>query len=211
MILTQTHLNARREGARKLLGSPQAMHAAVLSGFPAGVTETRPLWRVDNTDPLRPTLYVVSETRPDLTHLDEQAGWPTHPSARSRSYNEFLASLSAGQEWAFRLTANPTHRGAVNGVKKVLGHVTVAQQTAWLHVRATALGVSLGKEAEPTFQLSGRDVIQFRRGDSRITLSRATFDGTLRVMDADLLRVALRTGIGRGKAYGCGLLTLAHP
>ena len=42
----------------------------------------------------------------------------------------------------------------------------------------------------------------------QVTLRQARFDGTLRVVDAAVLRTALVQGIGRGKAYGCGLLTL---
>jgi CRISPR system Cascade subunit CasE len=35
------------------------------------------------------------------------------------------------------------------------------------------------------------------------------FEGILRVEDAERLRTALITGIGRGLPYGCGLLSLA--
>lgn len=211
MILTRTHLNIRRPGARKLLGSPQAMHAAVMSGFPPGVDPGRPLWRVDLDDPLRPTLFVVSPTRPDMTHLEEQAGWPSAPTTVSAPYTLLLDALEVGQQWAFRLTANPTHRATIDGVQKVLAHVTVAQQTAWLVSRQEALGVSLGDADQPTFHLTGREVRRFRRDTSTVTLARATFDGTLNVTNPDLLRTALTAGVGRGKAYGCGLLTLAKP
>lgn len=99
MILTRTYVNARRMGAKKLLSNPQAMHAAIMSGFPPGADPGRPLWRMDAFDPLRPAVYVVSETRPDLTHLEEQAGWPTHASTESADYDAFLASLVEGQGW----------------------------------------------------------------------------------------------------------------
>ena len=38
--------------------------------------------------------------------------------------------------------------------------------------------------------------------------STPSFEGLLRVTDAALFREALTRGIGRGKAYGLGLLTL---
>ena len=44
-----------------------------------------------------------------------------------------------------------------------------------------------------------------------MTLGVATFEGVLEVTDPDALRRALTHGIGRGKAYGCGLMTLARP
>ncbi len=36
-----------------------------------------------------------------------------------------------------------------------------------------------------------------------------TYEGMLRVENADLLKQALVDGVGRGKAYGMGLLTVA--
>ena len=211
MILTRTYLNARRPGARKLLGSPQAMHAAILSGFPPGASGDRPLWRVDLDDVLRPTLYVLSGDRPDFTHLEEQAGWPTLPTSQSASYDPFLESLADGQQWAFKLTANPTHRATIDGRSKVLAHVTTDQQLQWLLDRAGRRGMDIGSSDEPTATVVGREVRRFSRDGSTVTLGTATFVGVLRVTGPDLLRAALTQGIGRAKAYGCGLMTLARP
>ena len=211
MILTRTHLNARRQGAHKLLASPQAMHAAILSGFPPGHTVGRTLWRLDPDDALRPTLYVLSPGRPDLTHLEEQAGWPSHPTTVAASYAPLLESLSAGQVWAFRLKANPTHRATIRGTKRIVAHVTIGHQEAWLRERGARLGVEFGDDADPTVRVTKRQVLEFRRGEDRVTLGVASFSGLLRVRDPDLLRIALTEGIGRGKAYGCGLMTLARP
>ena len=46
---------------------------------------------------------------------------------------------------------------------------------------------------------------------STVTLRQAQFDGTLTVTDVESLQGALINGIGRGKGYGCGLLTLRRP
>lgn len=218
MILTRTYLNGRRAGARKLLGSPQAMHAAILSGFPPGTDAGRVLWRVDNGETVTPTLYIVSRAEPDLAHLDEQAGWPSRRMAESTPYDGFLSQLASGQTWGFRVTVNPTHRVRRDGRSQVLAHVTVAQQTRWLIARADALGVCLAEppvhsdhDGVPTFTLVERSVRTFRRDTATVTMGVATFQGVLAVTDPDLLRAALVEGIGRGKAYGCGLMTLARP
>ena len=211
MILTRTYLNVRRQGAKKLLGSPQAMHAAILSGFPPAIDPGRPLWRVDAHDPLRPALYVVSQGRPDLTHLEEQAGWPSQIVTESADYDSFLEKLSAGQRWSFRLTANPTYRATIGGASKVVAHVTVRQQLGWLLQRGEQLGVSFGSEQQPSVQVVGRELRRFSRRGSTVTLASATFVGQLEVQSAADLRRALTEGIGRAKAYGCGLMTLAQP
>ncbi|BFO16736.1 hypothetical protein SHKM778_31240 [Streptomyces sp. KM77-8] len=44
---------------------------------------------------------------------------------------------------------------------------------------------------------------------NRIHHHRVRFDGTATVTEPDLLRAAVQSGIGRGKAYGCGLLSIA--
>ena len=56
---------------------------------------------------------------------------------------------------------------------------------------------------------SGKAVFSKGAQGKRMTLVRAQYDGVLRVTDANALRHALACGIGHGKAFGCGLLTLA--
>lgn len=209
MILTRTFLNTRQPNARKLLASPQVMHAAVMAAFGPDMSE-RTLWRVDHDSPLRPTLFIVSPQPPDLAHLDQQAGWP-EGRARSAAYGPFLEGLEEGQVWAFRLVANPTHRAQIDGRKLTVAHVTVRQQLRWLQERCEAWGFSIGPEEEPTALVTGRQVKRFRRQGSQVTLGTARFEGVLTVTDATALARALSTGMGRAKAYGCGLMTLAAP
>lgn len=209
-FLTEVELNARRSSTRKFLSSPQTVHAAILTGFPSDRSPRRPLWRVDVDDPLRPKLYVVSDQRPDFTHIEEQAGWPSLPTTRTANYTGFLAELATGQRWAFRLRANPTHRVTSAGKTKVFAHVTVDQQIGWLLDREGSLGVGIGAEGEPTFTVVGRESLRFRRKQDSVTLGTATFEGHLVVTDPDKLRGVLTTGIGRAKAYGCGLMTLSR-
>ena len=60
-----------------------------------------------------------------------------------------------------------------------------------------------------------RTDLQFGRHDEnlggrrkQVTLRNVQFDGVLQVTDTSALRDALTQGIGKGKAYGCGLMTL---
>lgn len=218
MFLTRMPINPRRRGARLLLASPQALHAAVLAGFAdAGPTdEGRVLWRLDTYQHHRVVLFVASPEKPDFTHVVEQAGWPTTQAWETRSYDGLLASLEPGQRWQFRLTANPVRSGRRDGWAdtKPLGHVTVAQQQQWLLDRAEGLGfriaTSLVGQGEPDLAVVDRTVRRFDRNGARVTISQATFEGHLDVSDAVALRRSLTFGIGRAKSYGCGLLTLAR-
>ncbi|WP_340682544.1 type I-E CRISPR-associated protein Cas6/Cse3/CasE [Amycolatopsis coloradensis] len=219
MFLTKMQINPRRRGAQQLLSSPQAMHAAVLAGFPdARPTEDgRILWRLDTYATHRVLLFIASPDKPDLTHLVEQAGWPTTQAWQTAAYDGLLGSLRAGQRWQFRLTANPVRSGRREEwtETKPLGHVTVEQQQQWLLDRAERLGFRIAPSTtgagEPDLAVVDRSVRRFGRGGASVTISMATFDGHLDIEDVDAMRRSLTFGIGRAKAYGCGLLTLSRP
>ena len=222
MFLSRCEINPARRGARKLLGSPQALHAAVRYAFPSvGDVPVggRALWRLDS-DGHRHVLYTVSPQAPDFSHIVEEAGWPATTGWESRDYGGFLSGLRAGQVWAFRLAANPVHsaRRSPSGETQRFGHVTALQQQEWLLNRCGTWGFEIpdalvgtgADEPQRAVLVRERAVQTFRRGDGRVTVSTAVFEGRLRVVDAEALRAALTAGMGHAKAYGCGLMTLAR-
>lgn len=220
MFLTKMPINSRRLGARRLLASPQAMHAAVMAGFVDSrpTEEARVLWRLDTYDGHRVVLYTVSPNRPDYSHIVEQAGWPTTETWQTRSYAPVVDTLQVGQRWLFRLTANPVHSVRREGWTdtKPLGHVTVKQQEQWLIDRSLRGGFRLaspgqGDGTDYELALVDRTVRRFRRKDGIVTIAMATFEGQLEVTDAPAFRRVLTGGIGRARSYGCGLLTVAPP
>lgn len=221
MFLTKIELDPGRRLARKYLGSPQVMHAVVLraTGGSSGDGPGRVLWRLDRGPGT--TLYIVSPAEPDCSQLEVEAG-VEGVSARSLDYDPFLRQLAPGQRWAFRLAANPSHSVSQGpGVRgKRYGHVTAEQQRQWLTTRSRSLGFDLnppGGEGEnipllvvnrerPVFGRANPD----RGQRDRVTINRTVYEGVLTVTDADALRAALVSGVGRSKAYGCGLMTLAR-
>lgn len=218
MFLTKMPLNPRRRAAQRLLASPQAMHAAVMAGFvdPRPTEEARVLWRLDTYDNHRVVLYTVSPSRPDYSHIAEQAGWPTTETWQTRSYAPVLDTLQAGQRWLFRLTANPTHSMRLKewSDTKPVGHVTVKQQERWLIDRSLRGGFRLtppGPDDGTDLDLAvvDRTVRRFSRKEGTVTIATATFEGQLEITDPPAFRRVLTAGIGRARAYGCGLLTVA--
>lgn len=210
--LTRLYLNPRKRGARKLLTNPEAMHAAVRSAFPPDIDTSgaRVLWRVDSQGDEH-TLYIVGPEKPDALHIVEQAGWDTRP-PQSADYGRFQDSLVNGQHWRFGLVANPVSaKAGERGTRgKIVAHVTAEQQLAWLTSRGEAAGFRLLDDAT----VVGRERLSFQqvKGSTkrRISISTARFAGTLEVTNAEALRTTLNQGIGRARAYGCGLLTLAR-
>jgi CRISPR system Cascade subunit CasE len=217
MYLSRFEINTARRGARNLMASPQRLHAAVLAAFPSSVLNAqdagRVLWRLDQHEH-RALLYLVSPQQPDLTHLVEQAGWPTQHGWDTREYTPLLDRLVTGQRWEFRLTANPVssrRKTPESARSQRFAHVTVAQQTAWLLERAGKHGFTIvpGVQSEPDVAVRRRDTLRFDRRGHTVTLATAVFEGRMEVVDPAALRSALTLGIGAGKGYGCGLLTLA--
>ncbi|MFC3284071.1 type I-E CRISPR-associated protein Cas6/Cse3/CasE [Litchfieldella rifensis] len=164
-----------------------------------------------------PLFYVLSDREPEATSglLDVQCK-PLTP------------AFSVGDRLAFRLRANPTVARRVEGAKHsprsdVLmvakkpfppGQRTSTEcveamdQAArdWLATRAERLGFHLpvtpevGTYRQHVLQKPGRrDAIQFSSVD---------YEGLLEVTDPGRLIEALARGIGRAKAFGCGLLLL---
>ncbi|OWV05222.1 MULTISPECIES: type I-E CRISPR-associated protein Cas6/Cse3/CasE [Micromonospora] len=218
MYLTRFRINVARRGARKLLSSPHAMHGAVRAAFAAPEDHehagSRTLWRLDTPATSTVHLYIVSPGRPDLTHLVEQAGWPTTEAWVTRDYDGLLQSLRPGQQWAFRLTANPTHSGRKTADAKEtqrFGYLREEEQIGWLTSRADRHGFAIAPQHDglPNLRLHRRQAQTFKRGMGTVTLTTVTYDGILQVTDADAIRRAMTSGIGHAKAYGCGLLTLA--
>ena len=232
MYLTCFRFNTARWEARRLLSSPQRMHAAVMSSFPQILPTTSPaprvLWRADRNTSAEVLLFVVSPDRPDLTHLVEQAGWPAAaasgtPGWQTFHYTPFLEHLDKGGTWGFQLTANPVHsvRNADGVPTKRTAHLTARHQLRWLLQRQKTGGFKVlpkPRDKQLTDHSDEHQVIiadqrgmDFSKQGSRgrVTIKAVTYAGRLEVTDPDALRTILTSGLGKAKAYGCGLMTLA--
>lgn len=123
-----------------------------------------------------------------------------------------------------------------HGNSKRISHLTVVQQEAWLVGKAAYRGIDVevpelflrqattrasrngfevlqDEDGAPRLVVSHSHKITFSKGSGkgkRITLAMTQYDGVLKVTDIDALRHALVSGIGHGKGFGCGLLTLAR-
>lgn len=212
MYLTRFQLNPGRINTGNLLRNPRAARAAVLSTMPGESTtdDGRTLWRIDSIDH-RHFLYIVSPTAPDLTGLIETSGWPTRPDAiaQTREYTPLLNKLTNGQRWQFRLTASPVDRHG----QQIIRHRTHTDRLAWLDKHATKAGFTIPRYLdEPDVKITGMRPHRFGHdAGGKVTIHTTTFTGHLDITNADTLRAALTHGIGRSRAYGCGLLTLAPP
>lgn len=166
-----------------------------------------------------PLFYVLSDREPTASQ------GPLEVQCKS-----FAPSFATGDQLAFRLRANPTVAKSVAGKRGQRADVLMAakkpfspgQRTSdecvkamdqaardWLQARAEGAGFRLtvdpvvaGYRQHALNKPGRRDAIQFSSVD---------YEGLLEVADPGRLIEALSHGLGRAKAFGCGLLLLRRP
>lgn len=229
--LSKVALNPLRRGTQRMLNNPQVLHAAVLGGLSRQPVEERILWRLESAVPHRMDLLVLSRSKPSWEHLVEQGGWPASDDAQAlvKPYEPLLDRIVRGREFAFRVRANPVtatrrplnpsvaardrlSQPRARGVR--VPQRTVDQQLAWLLARVRRWGFELpvGSSGTCDARLVSRQRLSFRKHDgatSPVVIETATFEGRVRIVDAATARRSLLEGVGRARAYGCGLVTLA--
>jgi CRISPR system Cascade subunit CasE len=204
MYISRIELDATRRETLRALASPSVLHGALERCFEG--ERRHPLWRIDTLCG-KTYLLVVSTVPPDLLPIKEQFGLPDS-SGETRDYTPALTRIREDDAMRFRLLANPVRRLTENGVKKIVAHQTPEYQRAWLYSKARKCGFLLQDGA---FDAVSEGWKRFRKADgSFVEIKTVVFEGVLTVTDATALRDALTDGIGRAKAYGCGLLTLAR-
>lgn len=211
--ISRINLNKSRKATKEMLSNPRKVHHLVEQSFSektkAGFDETtgRVLWRFD-TKSYDPELLVISPVIPDFAHIVEEAGRANDPDGVTiRDYNPMLESLRNGERRLFSVQVNPVKRTA----KGTIPHVTAKWIGEWFAERAEGSGFLVDSRAIEVVE--NRPIVIHRSEGAGVknvvTLASAQVRGELVVSDAMDLRSTLRSGFGRGKAYGLGMLTIA--
>lgn len=228
MYLSRLILNPRNRGVQRDLSDCHALHRTIMSAFPQAPPQTDARASFGVLHRLEPaegkvTLLVQSSLAPDWSrlrpgYLMETGEGVENPACKP--LDKFRESLTAGMELRFRLRANPTRKidtkSGPNGEKNNGQRVPLngeEAQLGWLRRKAVDAGFALlSVQAKPSLA----DVATMpeagstgRRQESAISISSVLFEGKLKVTDIQKFRQALSEGIGPGKAFGCGLLSVA--
>jgi len=196
MYLSLLHLNPAHKQVRKDTANPYSMHQTLAQVLERG---QRALWRLEAEGGFDEYHLLVQTTlRPDWQALLSR--FPGYTEVAEDSPKPFNPAFHPGQQLRFRLYANPT----VTRNRKRFGLYREEEQLRWLASRLAVAG------ANPL------RVVVSRRGKLRIpksgqvaVLAVGQFDGVLRVENPNRLMEAVRNGIGHGKAFGLGLLSVA--
>lgn len=226
MYLSRLLLNPRSRSVQRDLAHPHELHRTICSAFPEDMecTDERALYRVDQSQKGELVLLVQSQHEPDWSQLPSQ-DYLLSVGEGNPALKAIDLKLQTGQRLVFRLRANPTKRmgkRAAYDKGKRVGLYKIEDQLAWLQRKASDHG----------FTIHSVMPIQQRRIDGRIPIKQSEkaetdgeksvtkqhhdakffsvqFDGILQVTDPDLFLAAIQSGIGSGKAFGFGLLSVA--
>ncbi|MFI6869233.1 type I-E CRISPR-associated protein Cas6/Cse3/CasE [Nocardia sp. NPDC050406] len=209
VTLTKIVANPADSRVRHDLRDVQRMHQVLMSlacppDFgPSSRSAAGLLYRIEHTA-VGVHILMQSATQPDPARLS-----PGYGMAGSRDLTPLLDQLETDVVVRYRIVVNPTkssHQGADQRGKRQ--GLAGDEAMAWWARRANQCGLAL----RDTQMSGGGTITGFRRGQqqrSRIAIATAKFEGVASVKDAAAVRDSILTGIGRGRAYGCGLLSVA--
>ncbi len=174
------------------------------------------LFRIDPRAGGGVAILVQSSISPDWGYAFHNAGCLL---AALPQVKPFDPDFSAGEKLRFRLVANPTRKATTNEAngrrKGKRFPVPPDEFYQWLDDKCQRPG----KNAEPTGFSLVKDSVVVQPGFVRVNKDRdgrgqllrsARYDGVLRVEDPEQLKKTLWRGIGPGKAFGFGLLSLGR-
>ncbi|MHA1267513.1 MAG: type I-E CRISPR-associated protein Cas6/Cse3/CasE [Candidatus Helarchaeota archaeon] len=204
MFLSKLNLNPESARVRKELANPYQLHRTLMTGFADNLKESHPdfhiLFKVNNK-PYRfgPTVLVQSTLRPNWNSLLTDNSFLLNPPAiKEFKYPPFRE----GAIYQFQLWANPTKK--TNG--KRVGMYNEEEQFQWLKRKAESGGFKIllvGITRKETIKAKAN------KKSPTLTFQGVQFEGVLRILDRTTFSQTLKQGIGSGKAFGFGFLTIS--
>lgn len=225
--LSKMVLNGRHPLVRGDLADRYSLHkriAELVGPTPVPARGARPLYRVELPlvgNQARDQRVVLLQTQavpnwsqlPDgyLVGRSDDLGFGVHHQVASKRIDPALATLRSGLVLQFKLMAWPNNM--VGGSRQLIDRYP--SLIAWLTLQGDRRGFQLVTERKhPDVAVTFQEM-PIKREEVGKPISwpnRATvFEGRLRVCDPDALRETVARGIGDGKAYGLGLLSLIRP
>jgi CRISPR system Cascade subunit CasE len=235
IYLSRLILNPRSREVQGGLRDCQKLHCMILKAFPKVENQNKKareefgvLYRVDvDRKRNRLSLLVQSRIAPDWSRLPDEYLLEDvdelNPSCKT--VHELFKTLQEGMRLRFRLRANPTRRlneepkDKESNTKKRGRRVDIRgekEQSEWLKrkeqdcgFRLTALRLNsnvANVNVGPEQNVKGKKC----NSDAKMIFGSVLFDGELIITDAKQFQSALISGIGSGKAYGFGLLSIAR-
>ncbi|BDM82867.1 type I-E CRISPR-associated protein Cas6/Cse3/CasE [Acaryochloris marina] len=209
MFLSQLILNEQARKVQRDLGNAHHLHRQIMQAFPDKATQhkhedwyPRQEWHIlFRQEPDSNIILVQSSIEPDWTHLPEKY-LQQHI---TKPIHYVAEQFQSGRVLQFRLRANPSKRD--KETRKTVGLCKQVDQLAWLERQSQRCGFQLHNTSiipsPNVFGLKGK-------GSAPIRIKTVLYQGILQVTDAISFTETLCQGLGRGKSYGCGLLSVSR-
>ncbi|MQF69057.1 type I-E CRISPR-associated protein Cas6/Cse3/CasE [SAR202 cluster bacterium AD-804-J14_MRT_500m] len=237
MYLSRVALEQRSRLVRRDISDCHKLHSRVMSAFPDlpdtqnARAELGVLYRLDlNLRNQQSILLVQSRDMPDWSVLPHGYVATTINSLANpaiKPISKAWDSISRSDILRFRLQGNTSKRIHKNNPQVTDGKISAGKRVAllhendqidWLHRKGQLFGFEVlsvqANSKVPNLSTSTASKIHGQRTNTgnavqRISFGSVTFEGVLRIKDRELFRKGLEVGIGPGKAYGFGLLSVA--
>lgn len=238
MYLSLLSLNPRNKSVQREQRQPYQLHRTIMNAFdPGGVGQPRNtdgshgvLFRLDQDVTTHlPIVIIQSQSHPNWVWFDQQKDEHQQPYLLQPAQCKAIQiELVRGQQLAFRLRANPTKRfSAGKGNKgKRMALLEADLQLDWLKRKFDGGGDENGDERQSGFKLTQanvsrnvfledqkEEILNNNRDQHKrvhdLKLFAVQFDGVVEVIDPQSAQHTIQSGIGSGKAFGFGLLSVA--
>ncbi|MFI8194392.1 type I-E CRISPR-associated protein Cas6/Cse3/CasE [Streptomyces sp. NPDC085946] len=206
-VIARIRLNPHSRDVQRDLRDATQMHRTVMRMAPDNLGDAPRqqaglLYRLEETD--TSSTLLVQATKLDPARLPTGYG-----QADIKSLAPMFTALRKGLGVRYRIVLNPAKRERLSleekGKRGRIMPLSGADADQWWLRRAAEAGLDL-HILTPTNMEPARP----RTPDApRVRHSLIRYDGTATVTDPDALKDAVIHGIGRGKPYGAGLLSLA--
>lgn len=216
--LTKLIPNPAHPNANRALRDINRMHQIVTAFAcppdfgPASRAAAGLLYRVEHTG-AGPHLLIQSATQPNNAATPP----PGFAHAGTRDLAPLLHHLDTGVPVRYRITLSatvsrtappdpalpPTLNGKPRRPRGTRLPLAGNEALDWWHAKAPRHGLQPNTTA-----LADSVSLRGRKSSTTITITATTIEGTAHITNPDTLRTAIQTGIGRARAYGCGLLSL---
>ena len=129
---------------------------------------------------------------------------PSEPEAGSIRTKQVPEDFLFHDYYRFEVVVNPVERNAASRrLIPIKGRENIGEWFMRKAVSSWGFKVSVGNLDIPDVRVS-----RFEKKGDAVTLSKATVRGTLKVTDRERFVTSFKEGIGRGRAFGCGLLQI---
>lgn len=220
MYLSKLIFNVNNYRVRRDLNDVVQMHKTILSAFPHVPEKQKRsiqggirahfgvLYRVNVHKNHSYSAIIQSRVKPNFASVDNGycVGTP-----QVKTIDFIFSAIVKGGQFRFKLFANPTMRiheeGRKNNPKVPLKKKD--SQMEWLHSKGEHHGFSVENALiTREMELYGYKKRPNQKRSRRLTFYGVGFEGILTVNDAESFKETIRQGIGSGKAFGFGLLSL---